>query len=67
MCPSTSHCSEDCSFGRVLDSNKCETCECVDPCEELVCQLDQECLIENGRPICRSDNHGIQGNSLYIK
>lgn len=43
-CP-TMNCSNTCSYGRVKDSNRCDTCECANPCKDVTCEIGYMCKI----------------------
>lgn len=46
-------CHLNCPFGRVISNNKCELCECIDPCEGYYCDHLHQCVVEESRPTCR--------------
>ncbi len=48
------NCKEKCKYGRVKSLNNCELCECNNPCEHLKCKSNEECIVENEVPLCRS-------------
>ena len=38
------YCDEKCDFGNVLDDYGCETCECIDPCQDVKCSDKEVCV-----------------------
>ncbi len=55
-CPDLDECTNQCEHGRVVSLNNCELCDCVDPCENVKCPEDHECVVENSTHVCRSSN-----------
>ncbi|CAD5219044.1 unnamed protein product [Bursaphelenchus okinawaensis] len=35
----------DCQFGSELDEDGCETCECINPCKDVVCPIGNVCIM----------------------
>lgn len=74
-------CNVECEFGQKLDSRGCpSSCECIDPCEQLSCGMNEEChLIElacvsqskqpcSRQALCRPrvENVCSVGSSLFV-
>ena len=51
-CPIITNCTKECIFGRVKSAKNCEICECSNPCDEFDCPENNECVVEELRPIC---------------
>lgn len=61
-CPTLTGCSIECKHGRMTSMSGCELCECIDPCENVKCEANQVCVLENSTPICRLSNYQFLDN-----
>ncbi|KAB0795059.1 hypothetical protein PPYR_11898 [Photinus pyralis] len=39
-------CNLKCPYGYETDCSGCQTCKCIDPCQDVVCPIAQYCAIE---------------------
>jgi hypothetical protein len=52
-CPNLNECNQTCEYGRLRSLSGCELCECINPCENIKCLENHECVVENSIGICK--------------
>ncbi len=65
-CPSVVDCQKECKHGRLKSLNGCELCECFDPCEDVKCDENEVCQIENEKATCKTSKQCSSKKSLKL-